>query len=192
MTKINGTKLTKDQIQKLLLSSLGFVALLYVYFSFFLGPLNKSRTSMQKSIEDLQAKLGNSKSEISKADTLEKEAGVATSRFAALKNLSPEGAPIAWFPPRMKLFFANHQIDKATARLDTSTAYKEPELSEWTRYSWMIELPQTDFITAAQAIADLENAEPLLALSKVSLKAGTDDPQFQQVTLVANTAIMKR
>ncbi|MGZ5001898.1 MAG: hypothetical protein ACXWBM_01770 [Chthoniobacterales bacterium] len=192
MTKINGTKLTKDQIQKLLLSSLGFVALLYVYFSFFLGPLNKSRTSMQKTIEDLQAKLGNSKSEISKADTLEKEAGVATSRFAALKNLSPEGAPIAWFPPRMKLFFANHQIDKATARLDTSTAYKEPELSEWTRYSWMIELPQTDFITAAQAIADLENAEPLLALSKVSLKAGTDDPQFQQVTLVANTAIMKR
>ncbi|MGZ5021189.1 MAG: hypothetical protein ACXWFY_01330 [Chthoniobacterales bacterium] len=192
MTKINGTKLTKDQIQKLLLSSLGFVALLYVYFSFFLGPLNKSRTSMQKNIEDLQAKLGNSKSEISKADTLEKEAGVATSRFAALKNLSPEGAPIAWFPPRMKLFFANHQIDKATARLDTSTAYKEPELSEWTRYSWMIELPQTDFITAAQAIADLENAEPLLALSKVSLKAGTDDPQFQQVTLVANTAIMKR
>ncbi|MGZ5537418.1 MAG: hypothetical protein ACXWG0_02715 [Chthoniobacterales bacterium] len=192
MTKINGTKLTKDQIQKLLLSSLGFVALLYVYFSFFLGPLNKSRTSMQKSIEDLQAKLGNSTSEISKADTLEKEAGVATSRFAALKNLSPEGAPIAWFPPRMKLFFANHQIDKATARLDTSTAYKEPELSEWTRYSWMIELPQTDFITAAQAIADLENAEPLLVLSKVSLKAGTDDPQFQQVTLVANTAIMKR
>ncbi|MGZ4983235.1 MAG: hypothetical protein ACXV9Q_03990 [Chthoniobacterales bacterium] len=192
MIKINGTKLTKDQIQKLVVSSLGFVALLYVYFSFFLGPLNKSRTSMQKTIEDLQAKLGNSKSEISKADTLEKEAGVATSRFAALKNLNPEGAPIAWFPPRMKLFFANHQIDKATARLDTSTAYKEPELSEWTRYSWMIELPQTDFITAAQAIADLENAEPLLALSKVSLKAGTDDPQFQQVTLVANTAIMKR
>ncbi|MGZ4967274.1 MAG: hypothetical protein ACXV97_08865 [Chthoniobacterales bacterium] len=192
MIKINGTKLTKDQIQKLVVSSLGFVALLYVYFSFFLGPLNKSRVSMEKTIADLQAKLGNSKGEISKADTLEKEAGVATSRFAALKNLSPEGAPIAWFPPRMKLFFANHQIDKATARLDTSTAYKEPELSEWTRYSWMIELPQTDFITAAQAIADLENAEPLLVLSKVSLKAGTDDPQFQQVTLVANTAIMKR
>jgi hypothetical protein len=192
MIKINGVKLNKDQIQKLALSGLGFVGLLYCYFSFFLGPLNKSRTGMEKQIDDLQAKLGSSKSEMQKASNLEKQASAATTRFAALKNLSPEGAPIAWFPPRMKLFFANHQIDKATARLDTSAAYKEAELSEWMRYTWAIDLPQTDFVTAAQAIADLENSEPLLTISKISFKAGTDDPQFQQVALSANTAIMKR
>ena len=192
MIQINGVKLSKDQIQKLVLSTLGFVALIYVYFSYFLGPLNKSRASMESSINDLQAKLGTSKSEMTKASNLQKEAATATTRFAALKNLSPEGAPIAWFPPRMKLFFANHQIDKATARLDGNAAYKEAELSEWMRYTWMIELPQTDFITAAQTIADLENTEPLLAISRITLKAGTDDPQFQQVTIAANTAIMKR
>ncbi len=32
----------KDQIQKIALSLVGFVFLLYVYFNFFLGPLNQN------------------------------------------------------------------------------------------------------------------------------------------------------
>jgi len=39
-------RLSKDQIQKVALTGVGFVILLYVYFSFFLGPLNRSRNSM--------------------------------------------------------------------------------------------------------------------------------------------------
>lgn len=190
MTKTN--KLSKDEIQKLALSLIGFVALLYVYFTFFLGPLNKSRTTAEKSINDLQAKLGTSKSDMAKANNLESQATAATTRFAAFKNLSPEGAPIAWFPPRMKLFFMNQQIDKATARLESSTVFKQPELAEWMKYTWIIDLPQTDFVSAGKAIAELENAEPLLTISKLSIKAGTDDPQFQQVSLVASNAIVKR
>src|SRR5438046_443986 len=126
MKKIN---LTKDQIQKLGLSSIGFVALLYVYFSFFLGPLNASRKSMLTTIQGLQAKLGSSKSEMAKATSLENQASTATTRFAALKSLNPEGAPIAWFPPRVKTFFARQQIDKATARLENSAPYKEADLA---------------------------------------------------------------
>lgn len=192
MKPIATGKFNKDQIQKLVLSSIGLVALIYVYFSFFLGPLNRSRAAMEKTIADLQTKIGSSKGEMTKASRLENEAKTATSRFEAFKALSPEGAPIAWFPPRMKLFFANHQIDKASARLDTSTAFKEPELADWTKYSWLIDLPQTDFVTLGKAVAELENSEPLLAISKLSIKAGTDDPQFQQVNLATNTAIMKR
>ena len=125
-------KLTKDQIQKVALCAGGFVALLYVYFSFFLGPLNRSRATMQATIADLQAKLGNSKSELQRAANLETEATTATTRYAALQALSPEGAPIAWFPPRIKAFFSNQQIDKATAKPDSSgagTPYKQPELA---------------------------------------------------------------
>ena len=76
-------------------------------------------------ISDRQSKLNDSKGNIAKAANLEQQAAKATARFAALKSLNPEGAPIAWFPPRIKAFFANQQIDKATARLDTSAAYKE-------------------------------------------------------------------
>ena len=185
-------KLSKDQIQKLMLSGMGFVVLLYVYFSFFLGPLNSSRDTMLGQIADLQGKVAGSKAELSKTSNLEKQAETATTRFAALKSLSPEGAPIAWFPPRMKAFFANQGIDKASARLDNSVAYKEAELADWMRYNWFIEIPQADYSTLGKAVAALENSEPLLSITRINIKGQTDDPQFQQVTLNASTVMVKR
>lgn len=185
-------KLSKDQVQKIGLSSMGFFVLLYVYFSFFLGPLNKSRDSMLITIGDLQRKLASSKNDIIKASNLERQAGAATTRFAALNALSPEGAPIAWFPPRMKLFFANLEIDKASARLENNGPYKEADLSGWMKYNWLIELPQADFATLGKAIAGLENNEPLLSITRISIRALPNDPQFQQVSLSTTTAIVKR
>ena len=189
MKKFN---LSKDQIQKLGLSMIGVVVLLYVYFSFFLGPLNASRNSMTASINELQAKLGSSKNEMAKATNLENQAREATTRYAALTNASPEGAPIAWFPPRMKSFFANQHIDKAVARLENSAAFKQPELAAWLKYNWLIDLPQADYATLGQAIAELENAEPLLAITKLSIHAAPDQPEFQQVVLTATNTIQKQ
>jgi hypothetical protein len=60
------------------------------------------------------------------------------------------------------------------------------------RYNWAIELPQADFSTLGKAVAALENAEPLLAITHISIKALPEDPQFQQVTLTASTAMVKR
>ena len=185
-------KLTKDQIQKVILSAIGFIVLVYVYFSFFLGPLNRSRDSMLASIDEVQGKIASSKTEITKTSNLEKQAVTATTRFAALKALSPEGAPIAWFPPRMKTFFANQQMDKATARLENSVAYKEADLANWMRHNWIIELPQADFAILGKAVAALENSEPLLSITRLNIRALPDDQQFQQVTLTASTAILKR
>jgi hypothetical protein len=185
-------KLSKDQIQKLSLSTIGFVVLLYVYFSFFLGPLNKSRNSMLAKIADLQSKIGASKNEIAKASNLDRQAGAATTRFANLKALSPEGAPIAWFPPRMKTFFANQHIDKANARLESTAQFTQPELSDWVDDRWSIDIPETDFATLGKAIAELENTEPLLSVTKLSIHASAAEPQFQQVTLAVATTLIKR
>ena len=189
---MNLPKLNKGQIQKLALSVMGFVFLLYVYFTFFLGPLNKSRSTTLATIEDRQKKLDSSKNEMVKATNLERKAKDATARFAALKALSPEGAPIAWFPPRMKIFFANQQIDRAVARLESNTAFKQPELAAWTKYNWLIELPQADFASLGKTIAELENTEPLLAVTKLSIHALPDSPQFQQVGIAASTVVEKR
>lgn len=189
---MNENKLSKEEIKKIALSVVGFLALIYVYFSYFLGPLNNSRETMERTIADLQGKLASSKGEIAKAGNLERQAADATARFAAFKALSPEGAPIAWFPPRIKLFFSNQQIERANARLEGNNPFKEPELAEWTRYSWLIDLPQTDFATVGKAIAELENTEPLLAIHKLSVKAMTDEPQFQQVNLTVTNTIVKR
>jgi hypothetical protein len=185
-------KLSKDQVQKLALSTIGFIVLVYVYFSFFLGPLNHSRDTTEAQIAELQGKVASSKSELSKTANLEKQADASTKRFAALKALNPEGAPIAWFPPRMKAFFANQEIDKSTTKFETSVAFKDADLVNWMRYNWVLDLPQTDFATLGKAVAALENAEPLLSITRISIKALPEDPQFQQVTLNATTAMVKR
>jgi hypothetical protein len=185
-------KFNKDQIQKIALSTIGFVALLYVYFNFFLGPLHTKTAAMTATMLSLESKLGSSKNDLAKAAKLEQQAGSATTRFAALKTLSPEGAPIAWFPPRMKAFFANQAIEKANARLETSGPYKQPELAAWTKYTWNIEIPEADFALLGKAIAQLENSEPLLSTVKLSIRAIPNSPEFQQVNFSATTAILKR
>src|SRR5213080_4755823 len=66
---MNLPKLSKDQIKKLSLSAMGFVVLLYVYFSFFLGPLQKIRAATLAQIDDRQKKIDSSKTEVAKAVT---------------------------------------------------------------------------------------------------------------------------
>ena len=185
-------KFNKDQIQKMVLSGIGFVALLYCYFNFFLGPLNKSRAAMTKTIADLQAKTASSKSEMKKTANLELQAKQATGRYDALKATTAEGAPIAWFPPKMRTFFAERGIDKAAARLESTGDFKQPELVDWLKNVWAIELPQSDFNALGQTIADLENSESLLAIKKIVIHAVPDEPQFQQVSLVVQTTLFKK
>ena len=185
-------KVNKDQIKKLSLSVMGFVFLLYVYFSFFLGPLNRSRDGMLLKIKDIQSKLDASKQEMNKAVKLEQNAKTSTGRFAALKTLNPEGAPIAWFPPRVRAFFANQQVDKAVARLEGSTGFKQTELAGWMKYTWIIDLPQADYATLGRAIAELENNDPLLSITKLSIHTLPDQAQFQHVDLAAINIIEKK
>jgi hypothetical protein len=189
---MNLPKLNSEQIKKLALSVIGFAFLLYVYFTFFLGPLNKSHQAAEAAIADRLHKIETSKSEMSNVANLERQAKDATGRFRALKALSPEGAPIAWFPPRIKSLFADQKIDKAVARLEGSTIPKEAELAGWTKYNWLIELPQADYAALGQAIAMLENTEPLLSITKLSIRPVPDQPEFQQVAIAATTVIEKR
>ena len=184
--------LTKDQIQKLFLSALGFVALIYCYFNFFLGPLNKTRASMIVAIANVQTKTDSSKAEMKKTANLEIQAKEATGRYEAFKATTADGAPIAWFPPKMRGFFADLGINKVSARLESSTDFKQKELSDWVKDTWAIDLPQSEYGDLGRAIAELENSEPLLAIQHVIIHAVPDDPQYQQVSLIAQTALLKK
>ena len=189
---MNLPKLSKDQIKKLSLSAMGFVVLLYVYFTFFLGPLQKIRGDTLAQIADRQKKIDSSKAEVAKAATLERQAKDAMARFAALKGLTPEGAPIAWFPPRVKTFFGNQGIDHAVARLESNTNFKQSELGAWTKYNWLIEMPQADFGALGKSIAELENTQPLLSITKLTIHVLPEQPQLQQIAIAATTVIEKR
>lgn len=182
-------KLNKDQIQKIILSILGFISLIYCYFTFFLGPLDRSRETMTRTIADTQAKIASSKTEMKKTANLEVQAKAATRRYDALKATTQAGAPIAWFPPKMRNFFEERSIGKAGVRLGSSGTFKEPELSDWMKDQWAIDLPAAEYDALGKAIADLENSEPLLVVQKLSIHAVPEDPQFQQVNLTAQTTL---
>ena len=185
-------KFNKDQIQKIALSLLGFVGLIYVYFSFFLGPLNKSREAAAARIAEVQIKTASSKTEMKKTANLEMQAKEATGRYEALKATTADGAPIAWFPPKMRSFFGEQGIDKVTARLETSGDFKQPELSDWIKDTWAVELPQSEYETLGKAIAELENSEPLLSIEQIVIHAVPEEPQYQQVSLAVQTALLKK
>jgi hypothetical protein len=182
-------KLNKDQIQKIILSVIGFVALLYCYFTFFLGPLDRSRVAMTQEIADLQTKTASSKTEMKKTANLEIQAKTATASYNALKAKTQEGAPIAWFPPKMRNFFAAQGIEKVTAKLESTSKFKQPELADWIKDNWSIDLPLADFDALGKAIAELENTEPLLAVQHIEIHAVPEEPQYQQVSLNAQTAL---
>ncbi|MDQ3197718.1 MAG: hypothetical protein ABIR38_02040 [Chthoniobacterales bacterium] len=189
---MKSNKFNKDQIQKIALSVLGFIGLIYCYFSFFLGPLNKSRESAAAQIADVHAKTASSKTEMKKTANLEMQAKEATGRYEALKATTADGAPIAWFPPKMRTFFGEQGIDKVTARLEASGEFKQPELADWIKDSWAIELPQSEYGALGKAIAELENREPLLAIQRLVIHAVPEEPQYQQVSLSVQTALLKK
>jgi hypothetical protein len=184
--------LNKEHTKKIVLGAFGLIILLYVYFSFFLGPLNRTRYSTAAKLADLQNKLMSSKEEMAKTAKLEESARAATVRYNALRALTPDGAPIAWFPPRIKTFLLSQQIEKSSTRLETTSAFTEKELASWNRYTWIIDLPQADFQTFGRALAALENSEPLLSIPRLRIQAVPADPELQQVSLTASTIIGKR
>ena len=51
---------------------------------------------------------------------------------------------------------------------------------------------EADFGALGKAIAELENTEPLLSVTKLSIHTSADRPQFQQVAIAATTVIEKR
>ena len=189
MTQI---KLNKDQIQKIILSALGLIGLIYCYFTFFLGPLNRSRENMTAEIAETQRKTASSKTELKKTSALELQAKEATGRSEALKRTTAEGAPIAWFPPKMRTFFGKYGIDKASARLESSGNFKQAEMSDWIKDTWAIELPEMDYGSLGEAIAQLENTEPLFAIQRLVIHSVPEQPQYQQVSLFAQTALFKK
>ncbi|HEY2103778.1 MAG TPA: hypothetical protein VGH08_11065 [Chthoniobacterales bacterium] len=184
--------MNKEHTKKIILGGIGLIVLLYVYFSFFLGPLNRTRYSMAAKLGDLQNKVMSSKEEIAKTAKLEESARAATARYNALRTLTPDGAPIAWFPPRIKAFLVSQRIDKSSTRLETTTGFPEKELAAWNRYTWIVDLPQADFQTLGRALASLENSEPLLSITRLHIHAMTEDPDLQQVSLTASTIIGKK
>jgi hypothetical protein len=184
-------KLSKDEIKKCILSLVGLVALLYCYSAFLLGPLNQARTRMISAAADCEKKLGESKKTLEHAAQLEETARNSIARSTTLEELTPAGAPVAWFPPLMKSFFAADQIEIGHVRLLNTTALTQSELATYSKMDWIIDIPHADFLLLGRSIARLENERVLSNVTGIQIHAVQDKPEFQSVTLMIATILKK-
>lgn len=180
-------KFDNDEIKKIILSSMLFIGVIYCYFTFLLGPLNRSEKLAHTSLSTIEPQMIEAKKQIAKTAELEKNAPAAQQKLEQIKKLIPEGAPVAWFPPRMADFFKRQGFDKAVTRLNGEA--EEKDLTGFRKLTWAIDLPKVEFVPLGLALAALENEEPLLEVTNVTMDASKEEPQFQHATLIVSTLV---
>jgi hypothetical protein len=179
-------KLEQDQIKKIGLGSGVVAALLYGYFAFMLGPLQETERTAENGIAAVKPQISDAKKQIAMTATLEAKAPDALAFLNSLKAGIPDGAPIAWFPPKMADFFKHHGIDKCSTRLVSEESYPMPGFR---KIVWSVDIPKVEFEPLGEALASLENDQPLLTVMDVAIDAIREDAQFQHVTLTVVTVV---
>ena len=176
-------KLTKDQIQKISLSTLMMIGLIYCYFTFLIAGLNKADVSNASTIEDLTKQIDKAKTTVKRSANVEEQARSAEETIAQVNDMIPEGAPIAWFPPRMNAFFARHNIKGIITRsngIDTST---DAVMKDYRNATWSLDIPQVGATALGITLAGLENEEKLLEITRLQVTTPADAPEKQRVSL---------
>ncbi|MEA3187649.1 MAG: hypothetical protein QOD99_1479 [Chthoniobacter sp.] len=178
-------KLGKEEIKKITLSLMVLTGVLYCYTTMLLGPLARSEAASQGKIKTIEPQIAEAKKQLQKTSAVEARAPVAAAALEEIKASIPEGAPVAWFPPRITEFFKRAGIEKTQARFVKEET--EKELTGFRKMIWNIEVPRAEFGVLGAAIAALENEEPLLEVTTVTVDALKDEPQFQHATLIVST-----
>jgi hypothetical protein len=180
-------KLGKEEIQKIVLGALLLIGVIYSYFDLLLGPLMKRADQTEVSIGALGPEIANANAQIAKTQQLEKDSPKATLPMRQAESMIPEGAPVAWFPTRMTEFFKKQGIDKAATRMTGEAVDKE--LPGFRKIIWGVDLPKVEFVSFGQAVAALENEEPLLEISALQIDASRDDVEMQHAFITVNNLV---
>jgi hypothetical protein len=180
-------KLTKDQTQKIALGALMMIGVVYSYFDFLLGPIQRGRDVANTNSDGLEPQIAAANGQIARVATIEGQSPEAMRIVKQVEAMIPEGSPVAWFPPRLSEFFKKKGIDKVTARVNNDSLDKD--YVGYRRVNWGVELPRVDFMSFAAAIAELENEEMLLEIQSLDIEAGRDEAQMQRANLVLSNLV---
>jgi hypothetical protein len=180
-------KLSKDDIQKLILGGLLLIGLIYCYFTMLLQPLKSDYVIAQKNLVEIEPQIAEAKAQISQAEAVEKDAPRAQATIAQIEAMIPEGSPVAWFPPRIAEFFKARHVDKVATRMNNE--FVEKDLPGFRRMSWAIDLPKVNFGQFAGALAQLENDEPLLEINNLLIETTREDAESQRALITASNLV---
>ena len=180
-------KLTKDQTQKIALGALMMIGVVYSYFDFLLGPVEKGCEVANINTNGLEPQIAGANGQIGRAKTVEGQSPAASRIIKQVEAMIPDGSPVAWFPPKLTEFFNKHGIEKVSARVNNESL--EKDIVGYRRLNWGVDLPRVDFMSFATAIADLENEEPLLEVQSLEIEAGRDEAQMQRASFILNNLV---
>ena len=176
-------KLTKDQLQKIILSTLLMIGLIYCYFTFLIASLNKADASNAAAIDDLNKQIEKAKTTVKRSANVEEQARSAEETIAQVNDMIPEGAPIAWFPPRMTSFFARHNVKGITTRSNGIDGSTDAVMKDYRFANWSLDIPQVGATALGITLAGLENEEKLLEITRLQISTPADAPEKQRVSL---------
>jgi hypothetical protein len=174
-------KIGKDEFQKIFLSALLILGVVYCYFTMLLGPLGRQEAAANARIAELGPKIEAARKQVKKTNNLEQRAPASLAVLDSINSLIPDGAPIAWFPPRLGDFFKRQGIEKVATRL--TNEFAEKDLTGYRSLAWSLDVPKAEFVSLAIAVAGLENEEPLLDISQLEITTAKDDVQYQHALL---------
>ncbi len=183
-------KLAKEDIEKIGLSSLMLIGLIYCYFTFLIGPLNFKEIRDTAAIAALDAQLADAKTKLLRTRNLGADAQKASETLAQVNEQIPDGSPIAWFPPRIRAFFERHNIKDAVVRIGNSDKPSDPSLVAYSNVSCTMDIPQVPYTVLGNALSGLENEEMLLEITHLQLNNLGDNLENQRVSLTA-TMLLK-
>jgi hypothetical protein len=178
-------KLSKDQIQKISLSSLMMIALIYCYFTFLITPTSKADAANLQSIDELDTQLAQAKSQEMRSRAIQAQARTSDETLAQVNDMIPEGEPIAWFPPKMRDFLDHQNLKNVSVR-PNGTANPEAGMGDLKSENWTIDIPQCAFYQLGIALAGLENQEKLLQVTHLQISTQVDNPEKQHVAITVN------
>jgi len=163
---------------------------LYGYFSLLLGPLNEQEEKARKDIARLQPLVTAAEKEIAKTRTLEHSDPTAVKARQLLETLDatiPGGAPIAWFPQRLKEFFASHGVRSFNSQLQDETV--DNTLPGFKVSRWQISINQIRFSEMGNVLAALENHEGLAQISSLEIGTNLANPEQQSLRFELSTLV---
>ncbi len=178
-------KLNKDQIQKIGLSAMMLVGVVYAYSEFLLGPLQQERAVATASLAALDPQVTAAKKQIARTKGLEAKEPATNLLIQQVGDMIPEGAPVAWFPPRLTDFFKRNGIEKVAARMNNEST--EKDLPGFRRINWSLDIPSAEFVKFIAALSSLENEEPLFEVQALEVDTSRDSTQFQHITVNINS-----
>ncbi len=162
----------------------------WTFYSRSSAPLGSPEAEARRAA--LHTQIADARTTIRDVQALEAKLTRERSELASLHAGVPASSALVWFPERMKRHFERSGVAEAVTRLNTTI--EEPELPDFERIYWAVELPvgnsSAEVREMCLAIAELEPLDPSIRVLDTEIRPDANDPTRR--LLVMNVAVLSR